>query len=396
MLGKKSNEAKMLPILCVCDILLFPYIRVLSCSFTMIYVLLWSMYNINKILNNEKTIVGLVFLVLVSHLVGFVTYNSFNGISTSAIIIFAGLLLVYLKETGARIPVRKILVIYLLIAFIGAIVYILVPRLYFNIRTFWTMSGETIEFTEYMISRYTFIYSDPNNAGCVFVGILAYLLLFEDISKLWMTIFCIVATCTCVIATFSVTGILMLVAVLCVFFIKRFKRKANYLAAMLILMIAAVLVLLCCGPILFKDSAIFDILFARIELNMESGSMGGRTDIWRYAIENIFSWKNMLIGNGAVLDNHAVEYRPHSGVLHLLLAYGFPATVIFCKIFVDKQLLKNAATRMRYVIVLMPFGAILLINTGLSDYRFMTAMALIVAAMSNKSKISERKVKTYE
>lgn len=395
MLMKIFTESKILPILIVCDILLFPYIRILSCSFTMIYILLWSMYSFNKILNNEKAVVGFIFLILVSHLVGFVAYNSVYGISTSVIVIFVCLLLIYLKETGIRVPVQRILIVYLFIAFIGAIVYLLNPQLYFNVRSFWTMNGQTIEFTEYMINRYTFIFSDPNNAACAFVGVLAYLLLFEDIPKLWMTLFCVVSTCTCVIATFSVSGVLILLAVLFLFFFVKFERKANYIASMLILIFVGIFALLCFGPLLFKDSGILDVLLTRIELNTENASMGGRTSIWRYALENIFSWKNMLIGNGAILNNQSVEYRPHSGVLYLWLAYGLPATVLFFRQFIDKQLLNNATTRILYVVVMIPFGVILLINTGLSDYRFMTIMALIVAAMSNKHRISERDFKIY-
>lgn len=378
-----GRRKALIPIICVLDILLFPYIRFLSCSLSMLLVLAWSAYHYRSIFKEAKETVGVVLLIGISHLVGLFIYDDFSGISTSVIVIFSLLLCYYLKVMGVEIPTRKILLVYLFVAFVLALIYLVNPRLYFDIRSFWTMSGEEIDFTQHTISRYTFNFSDPNNAACAFVGILAYLLLFEKIQSLPMVLFCIVSVCVCVVVTFSVSGIVMLVFTLAILTITRSVNKPFYNVAIIVLSFFGLLVLLSLGSAFLEDNVIFETLFNRIEGNTQNSSLGGRTDIWENVIEKTFTWFNLFIGKGAVIDNKAVVFKPHSGVLYFLIAYGLLAGVLFIKAFFNKKLFLQKT--LKYLIVIAPFCVIFMINTGLSDYRFMSVFALIAAAMPNKA-----------
>ena len=159
LIVKKIPLAKLIPIICVLDILLFPYIRVLSCSISMILVFGWSLLHLKNILHYRFIEIFIVVLMIISHILGYLLYGSFGKISISVIIIFSLFFLCYLKVEGIEIQVSKILIFYLFIAFLFALIYVISPSDYFLIRSFWTMSGNVIEFSSRTINRYTFIFS---------------------------------------------------------------------------------------------------------------------------------------------------------------------------------------------------------------------------------------------
>ena len=61
-----SIEKLIIPALCVADILMFPYIRALSCSLSMLIILLWCMINFGSIpLKNPMFVVIPMVVVLI-------------------------------------------------------------------------------------------------------------------------------------------------------------------------------------------------------------------------------------------------------------------------------------------------------------------------------------------
>ncbi|MBR2329730.1 MAG: hypothetical protein IKA40_00630, partial [Clostridia bacterium] len=268
---------------------------------------------------------------------------------------------------------------------------IVLPQTYFDIRAVFTMNGAKINFHSRNMNRFTFIFSDPNNAACAYVGILAYLVLFEKINKPTELVFTFVSAGICVVTTFSLTGALMLAALLVALLIIRYETKKTCLYVMGGLAAAVVVVVL--GAWIFAGASILEneIIAAAIKRfsNQSVGTAGGRVSFWEKTINSALEWYNIVIGKGAVIDGKGVEYLPHSGHLYLLISYGLPVNIVFYLTFfkVDKKNLWNT------LVVLMPLFMAFTINTGLGDYRFMTVMTLLIAYIQhhNNPKPEKRK-----
>jgi len=249
--------------------------------------------------------------------VGIVVFKSTAGINSAAILVFSFMLLYYIKpwlyKESIRSFLQKLLMVYLFVAMVLALIYTFMPGVYFSIRSFWTMSATEIEFVDRIINRYTFIYSDPNNAGCMFIAIMAYLLLFTK-RNLWMTIYCIVVPTICVISTFSVTAVAMLLAVYALLIVAnlRQKKKIQYVLIVALILVLVMFFVVISGVLMpLIEGEMVQSLLTRIELNQRTGtSLGGRSDYWEETIEKAVEWYNIFVGKGAVIDALGNVYTP--------------------------------------------------------------------------------------
>ena len=104
-------------------------------------------------------------------------------------------------------------------------------------------------------------------------------------------------------------------------------------------------------------------------------------DYWLAALRNAFSWYNLIIGKGAVMDASGQTYLPHSGVLYMTISFG----LISCIVFFAMMFILPSKARLRYYLILIPFLMIFLLNTGIIDYRFMGTFAVILASTKHQS-----------
>ena len=377
-----SAKDILLPILCIIDLLMLPYLRFLSCSLSMLLVLFWYFTHLKKI--PAKTgLLFIVFSVIFSLLIGFLCYNSLAGISTAVILVFFVFLLyffdMFFEQKRMRDILSKIFLIYITVVFLFAIIYILRPQLFFDLRSFWSMGNTKIVFSSRRINRFTFIYSDPNNAGCALTGIYAYVLFCEK-NKFWKSLYYITALGVSVAMTMSVQAILAFAVVTVVFLFVSDKDFAPAKKALLYLLCAAAIVAVVLGSFLLRDGNVVSSLMHRLT-HSNFGSAGGRMDYWTATIENALSWYNVVIGKGAVIDASGQTYLPHSGILYMTVSFG----LLSCLAFLGVVFLLPKEARLRYYVILLPFLMIILLNTGIIDYRFMGTLAIVVASVRHQS-----------
>ena len=106
----------------------------------------------------------------------------------------------------------KLLFIYTTVVFVFTVIYIIDPQLFFDIRSVFTMGNTKINFHSRTYNRFTFIYSDPNNAGCALTGVYAYVLFCEK-NKLWKNLYYIITLTAAIAMTMSIQSIVAFVCV---------------------------------------------------------------------------------------------------------------------------------------------------------------------------------------
>src|SRR5690625_1052813 len=180
----RIHKDKLMFYIVIIDILFLPYIRVFSASLSMLLLPIWFLFNIHKFkMTKENLSIGILLTLSLISLIfsyfslpfNFVTSNIIN----TAIFIYGLLYYLFFKYNFIKynFKIDGLLTKYLFFSFLLALIYFLNPATYFNIRTFWSMSGQAITLTDSLsISRFTSILSDPNNASVVLSGVMAFLL----------------------------------------------------------------------------------------------------------------------------------------------------------------------------------------------------------------------------
>ena len=390
--AQKSSTIKKLiiPLLCVVDVLMFPYIRALSCSLSMLIVVLWCFLHFGSIpLKNSIFVV--VPMVVASVAFGLFVYHSMSGLATAILVIYS-VLLFYLVSTYYNADFKKLLskiiFIYVTLVFVLAVIYALAPQIFFNLRSFWTLNNTKIEFTSLMINRFTFIYSDPNNAGCALTAIYAYILICEK-HKMWKYIYYISTIGISVLLTMSIQGVAMFGVVSLGILMLKGEQSKIVKKAMRRVMLAALVLLILIGSILLSNSELFESIFERL-LGGNLSTAGGRMSYWKDTISNALSWINIFVGKGAVIDSAGNSYLPHSGNLYMTISYGLITTVAY----VVTMFVLPRRSNLKYYLVLLPFMMIFTINTGVSDYRFITVMATMSAVIHRQAALELEEIKT--
>lgn len=295
----KTITEKALFYFCIIDMLFFPYIRVLSIKASMLIVVFWYINGgINKAFNKKSLnrFLTFVFFSIVSVLIGIlINYKYFglqflllSNIQILIIIWFAYLFLYYYRYHFSKYELRleKILLFYILFAFITAMIFWQNPQLFYDIRRHWTLGNENITFIHSTFTRYMHIASEPNNFAAMMIAITAYLRYVEEIDRIKMFIVYIVSFII-IITTMSTTGIVMFIVFTLIEFIPRKRLSVRFKTKNVLIGIFGVLLTFLCY-IIFDDfvSAFFesDIVRAatlRYNVYIENDNYSGsRFDIW--------------------------------------------------------------------------------------------------------------------
>ena len=360
---------------CLVDVLLFPYIRKLSCSLAMLLVLVWYIAHIRKPRVSWSTVIAIVWIVAS---LGFgIIWGSTDSLKVGIIIAFAFLFLDLLKqrvnEGFIKKVVTKIFFIYITVVFAFAVLYVLDPKSFFELRSFWTMGNTKIEFHSWMMNRYTFIYSDPNNAGGAFVAILAYTLFCEK-HRRYTEAYYILALSLSTVATQSMQALFALFVILAVYaflLLRSMSVRGRIIAVSFFFVLIAVI--LAFKNVWIEIDVVKSVLKRLQNSNLSTG--GGRMSFWQATIQNAFSWYNLIIGKGGVVDAAGKVYLPHSGFLYMTISYGFITLVMFIKSFF---ILSRKSKPLHYL-VFLPLLIIFSINTGVIDYRFLCTLTMLSA-----------------
>lgn len=381
---KKTSSDTIILLFVIVDLLMLPYIRALHCGLGMIVVALWSLLHLKRI---SRITLTAVFFAIASNVVGMTFFDiGTNGVTSAIMMIYFFFLYDYITAAPKEQlhAVQYILLIYIVFNAILAVVYIVNPQQYFSLRGLWTMSGEEIDFTELEISRFTGIFSDPNNAGCALTLVLAYFLTYETPKRMHL-IAMLSIVFLCVLLTFSVTATLMYALTLVVALIYGKATRSQLVNRNVLMAFGIMAVVFLVGYLALSGGALSDNEFIRtlqkrIERNTDN-FMGGRLEIWEHLITTVSPFNFVLFGRGLVLDQYNRTYRPHNGILYLLYAYGLPFAVLFCKKFFSINKDKIIFSLPTLLVLVTIF-----VNTGFSDYRFMTISTLILAISATNYK----------
>lgn len=384
-----NNIDKLVFLMCVMDILFLPYIRVVSASISMIVLPIWYIFNLKKIkLTSEfKLFLLLASLVVLSVALSTSAYPMLlkSNITNSAILIYGFLYYFFYKyyfESNSNTSLKKLLSWYVLFGFTLATVYLVSPNLYFQVRSFWSMSGEVIEITDSLvIHRFTSTFSDPNNAAVVFVSVMAFLLLSKKTSFL-KSILLMGATALILIAAMSSTGFILFGLTILFYFawllftkkFTRFKKSTLLYMAIIFFLLPFILVFI----YIFLGSDVAQMSLERVAGN----SADSRFLIWKELLsrESIFSYILYGMGGTVVIDGYI--FKPHNGHLHLIYSYGMIVYAIFISIFFRKR--KN--TSLSSYFFLVPFFLGFTMNVGIYEPRFMFILALLLASYATTNK----------
>lgn len=399
------NLEKRLFYFCIIDMLFLPYIRFLSIKASMIIVAIWYINGgFKKAFTKKSFNRFLIFMLLsfTSVLLGIILNYQMHGfkyilISNSTILLitwFSYLYLYYYRYNFRRyeIKLEKILILYLLFAFMSAVLFLKEPQLFYNIRRFWTLGNEEITFLGSAYTRFMHIASEPNNFSAMIIAIVAYLKYVEEISGMKMFYIYIISF-VIVVITMSTTGILMfvLLAIFGLLNLHKPVKKIKINRILLILMSFFILIFVSIffdNPLMsFLKSDAFSTAQFRYNSYLEKGNYSGsRVSIWTNLISSINILWYIIIGRGTNIISNGISYRPHNG--HLLLIYGYGMIAYFIFMF-DFFIPRKNIMKKKYIAVTLPFLIIFTMNTMLGDLRCVFLFVLLLARVTSSNLNSE-------
>lgn len=388
---KINKIDKIIFFICVIDILFFPYIRIVSASLSMMLLPIWYLFNLKKIKLSFEFKITMLLVSIVILSVSLFTINSpysslfmSSNITNSVILLIGFLYYFFFKyyfENNHR-PLKKLLMLYTTFGTILAGIYLASPSLYFQVRSFWTLNGNSIEVNDSLtIHRFTSTFSDPNNAAVAFVAIMTFLLLNQK-TNLLQSVFAIGATTIIVSATMSSTGFILLALSLSFYFARLILTKKLLQINRATLLYLSIMFLL--APFLvwmmfnFAGSDVAQLALERVSNN----SAESRTDRWLKLLESENIFKYILYGMGGTIIVDGIAFKPHNGHLHLIYNYGMVVYAIFIYIYFRKR--KHTSWHSHFFLV--PFFLGFTVNVGIYEPRFITLLALLVASYASSNK----------
>jgi len=299
-------------------------------------------------------------LVLLSVMLGSVAFGAASGINPQpvdslkralqlAAILLYGLLVFDVREIEARlVTVFRVFYVYV---FGAMLVFYSSPGTYeaVIVRAYPEALDELQSNLLYM--RFPYIFSDPNTAAyLICFTLVAYLVL--ERKRRWVTVSVILASAS-ILATQSRGAYIALFLILAHLLFRSDARVSTKL-----------LILSCVGTAMAAFAVLYSVEL-ELALNVvesrfgqEEELGGGRVGKYLFFLQNV----NLLpIGPGYHLLRDGLEFRPHSDLIRLNLAYGILALPVFMY-FVWPR---HGRQALLFAVFLIPF----LINTVMDDFR---------------------------
>jgi len=244
--------------------------------------------------------------------------------------------------------VIKVLRMVIVCSFCLAVLYTFLPELYVLIResfSFYTRDGGSVHEL-----RYSFIFSDPNNFSVVMVSCWLFYLEFRGEAKFFEVFMVTFLVLYSIVCSASVTGVLMFGVAAMV----RFLFFSVGFRSLTILCGAAIVL-----GFLMMAGDVGEHVFDRIR----SASIASRIDIWKDFNFDYF-YSNALFGPGEVFVDGEVR-RPHNIILRMWSFGGitFGLVVVFLANLFQP-------VRAKGLVFLIPIAAVLFLNDGFFDVRF--------------------------
>lgn len=260
---------------------------------------------------------------------------------------------------------------YIIFKSILAAVFLLSPPSYFRVRSFWTLSGNTIEVGDLsIITRFTGTLSDPNNFACIMVAVVAFVI-FRQPYKMMQNVGILLLSSISIVASMSVTAICAFLIIVAIY--ATFARLSARRGTRLLLRFALVSVI----PIIFfaafqvfKDNLVVQLALQRVTESSTDSRLA------KFAILADFDklLPALFIGEGATIIWNGGIFQPHIGHIYLIFGYGVPAYILFLLAFFPVSLRKPLVNAAFLLPIFLGFS----LNVGIYEPRFGGIWALLV------------------
>lgn len=380
------------------DALFLPYIRSIHMSMSMILLMGWTIFHLPLLFDTKvfQIVAGISILAIISTIKGIVEFPQYlsDNIVNLVTILFCLLYYVffYVQIVKRSINVLPVFYFHIIFSAIFAMYYLVSPQGYFNLRSIWTMSGTKITYYGALYNRFTFLQSDPNNNACIVCAMMLYIFLNEKNINSTKKIMLFVLVGISVFTSISTTGFVVYFISIGAYVITTkwyiFKRYVNPINVCLAMMILTMLVTI--AGVILTDRTHFsiDLLGAmkeRFALTTSGGTMSGRTDIWSEIAKSFDIYKYIMIGNGGtLLDRNAKVHLAHNGHIHMVLAYGMIAYVLFIYLYFRKP----KGSKWREYIPMIPLFLVFSVNTLVIDFRASIALSVVAAVYHSYRELS--------
>lgn len=377
------------------DILFIPYIKGVPIRPSMIVLVVWLMLGgFRKVFDKRRFFIFSTFTVLsiISIMLGSIIYeNSFPvnsliyyNLQTLVIVLFGILLLYYFQYIFKKYNpnVNKILITHLIFAFVFSVIYWLNPQTFWNIRSFWTISGDTTEFGSVLIERFPHVFSEPNNFSVSTTVLMSYLIIQKDI-KYKVPLFFI--STFVIFSSLSITGFILYLYSVAIILLVTIKNKNGKFifklsSRAIITTIVSLIFILLIYSFLLRDFSnnILHNLTNRISIYMSNDNISGsRFEIWINYIKDSKLYFNFIVGKGGVIINRSIG-KPHNGHLYLISHFGLISYIIFVSVFFKKR---KEYSWTYYFLIIVPFLLIFTFNTLITDLRSFYLFVIIISSV---------------
>lgn len=387
------------------DILFLPYIRGLPIRPFMIVLLFWLFKGgFNKIFDNRKMFSFILFITLsvLSILIGVLCYSSdifpttlvYSNLQPLVIIIFGFLLLYFFKYINIKYSpnINKILVSHIVFAFAFSLLYWVNSEMFWNVRSFWTISGDNIVFDSVLTERFTHIFSEPNNFAVVSTVVLSYLISQNNIK--FKSILFLLSSFV-IFTSLSVTGLIVYVYSMIILLIFKLTNKSRSFTISInskkvfAMVVGTIIVIVVYFVFLsnFVDNVAYNLV-RRAKYYFDNDNFSGsRFGIWKKYIESSKLYYNIIIGKAGSVINGSIG-KPHNGHLFLISHFGLIAYIIFVFHFFKKQIYHSLFA---YLLIVIPFFLIFTFNTLVQDLRSFYLFVIIISFSVLEVKKCKRK-----
>lgn len=282
------------------------------------------------------------------------------------VFMFGAYLCASVSRVGDCSPIFRILRAYIAFAFFLAALFFIDPASYFSVRSFWTFSDAGSSFDGLSIlTRYTGILSDPNNAAVLSCAIAAFVVFYEP-NRTKQNLGALAMTGVVVIASMSATGVICF-SVLIAAYVMGTRRS---LASKVFLIVAAGAVAAIMYE-LIRDTEVYRLAVDRIA----DSDANSRFSRWERAADWDKFMSSVLLGDGGSIYLRGREYRPHNGHIHLAYSFGLFCYLAFVAVFFKVRRLADWRHWVFLAILLIGFT----VNVGVYEHRFAGAWALLMA-----------------
>lgn len=382
----------------VFDILFLPYFKWFSISFSVPFIAAWLIANIERVFKRgEGTIVKLMGIAMLASVIISVVYpfdlRIYTSLSTTVkrsiqYFIILGYYLFYVNYfKNRKVRIDKALGYFIFFTAVLALIYQIIPDLYANVKYFlYPADNHTMRYLNNEVEyRFNGLLVDPNNVAYVIDGVMAWLLLKEDIATS-KKLLVMVASLFIVLSTASTGGLVAYTIVFALMALRMLepnilKVKPSAVISIMVFVICAVAVLSQESVQVIIKEKLFTLLQSRVEhYTTRRDVSGGRLSDF---VKSLQYMNPLMLVVGIGKEGISFEI----GHLYYIGLYGLPAYLGF--MWISFRL--DRKQRKRDLIWMLPFFIGFTINIAIGEFKWL-AIYYLMLAYSRSGLCSEQEI----